>query len=70
MNKNKLTINLKKAQCMVIVTEQRLRNCRNLSTQVDGVIIENVSCAELLGVYNDKCLTWSKHVDILSKKKL
>lgn len=44
---------------------QRLRNCRNLSIQSDGVVIQNVSCEKLLGVYIDKCLTWSKYVDTL-----
>ena len=68
MDKNKLTINLKKTQCMLIGTEQRLRKSRKLSLQVGDVFIENVSCAKLLGVYIDRCLTWSEHVEILSKK--
>lgn len=38
MNKNKLTINLKKTQCMVIGMEQRLRYCRNFSIQVYSVV--------------------------------
>lgn len=46
MNK-KLTLKLKKTQCIVIDTAQRLRNCRNLSIQVKNVVIENVSCAKL-----------------------
>lgn len=81
MNKNNHTINLKivsihvlsifkKTLCMVIGTEQRLKNCRNLSIQVDSVVIENVSCAKRLGVYIYKCLTWSEDVVVLSKKKL
>ena len=68
MVKNKLTINLKKTQCMIIGTEQRLRNCRKLLMKVDDITIENISCAKLLGVYIDRCLTWSEHVEILSKK--
>lgn len=47
MNKNKLTINLQKTQCMVLGTEQRVRNCSNLCIQVESVVIENVSCAKL-----------------------
>jgi hypothetical protein len=57
MDKNKLTINLKTTQCMLIGTEQRLRKGRKLSLQVGDVFIENVSCAKLLGVYIDRCLT-------------
>jgi hypothetical protein len=57
MDKNKLTINLKKTQCMLIGTEQRLRKSRKLSLQVGDVFIETVSCAKLLGVYIDRCLT-------------
>lgn len=68
MNKNNLTISLKKTKCMVVGTEQRLRNCRNFSTQVEIFIIENVSCVKLLRVCIDKCLTWSEHVDILLEK--
>lgn len=70
MNKYKLSINFKKTQGMVICTEERLGTCRNMSIQVDSVIIENMSCAKLLVVYIDKCLTRSEHADILSKKKL
>lgn len=73
MNKIKLTINLKKTQCMVISTEQRLRNCREIylyKLRVLSLKNCNVLCAKLLGVYIDKCLTWLEHVDILSKKKL
>lgn len=68
MNKNNLTISLKKTKCVVVGTEQRLRNCRNFSTQVEIFIIENVSCVKLLRVCIDKCLTWSEHVDILLEK--
>ena len=53
---------------MLIGTEQRLRKSRKLSLQVGDVFIENVSCAKLLGVYIDRCLTWSEHVEILLKK--
>lgn len=68
MNKYKLSINFKKTQGMVVCTEERLGTCRNMSIQVDSVIIENMSCAKLLVVYIDKCLTRSEHADILSKK--
>jgi hypothetical protein len=68
MDKNKLRINLKKTQCMLNGTERRLRKSRKLSLQAgDDIFIENVPYAKLLGVYIDRCLTWSEHIEILLK---
>jgi hypothetical protein len=53
---------------MLIGTEQRLRKSTKLSLPVCDVLIENVSCVKQLGVYIDRCLTWSEHIEILSKK--
>ena len=68
MQKNKLTINLKKTQCMLIGTSQKLLKCRKLCVNVGENFLENVNCAKLLGVYIDECLAWSHHTDVLCKK--
>ena len=66
MSRNKLTMNLKKTQCLLIGTSQKLSKCRKLC--VKDVLIENVKCAKLLGVNIDECLSWSVHIDVLCKK--
>jgi hypothetical protein len=68
MQKNKLTINLKKTLCMLIGTPQRLSKCRKLFLNVGDIFIENVKCAKLLGVYIDECLTWSNETEVLCRK--
>jgi len=70
MKNNKLTMNLKKTQCMLIGTRQRLSKCRKLCIEVNNVIIETVDVAKLLGVNIDCSLTWSYHIDCLTKKDI
>ena len=52
---------------MLIGTEQRIRNGRNLSIKVGETIIENVNSAKLLGVVIDRFLSWSTHTEALTK---
>ena len=68
MENNKLTMNLKKTQCMLIGTTQRLSKCRKLCIKVGDIVLETVRSAKLLGVQIDECLTWSAHIDSLCKK--
>ena len=67
MQKNKLTINLKKTQCMLIGTPQRLSKCRKRFLNVGDIFIENVKCAKLLGVYIDECLTLSNNTEVICR---
>ena len=53
---------------MLIGTEQRNRNERDLSIKVGETIIENVNSAKLLGVVIDRFLSWSTHTEALTKK--
>ena len=53
---------------MLIGTEQRIRNGRDLSIKVGETIIENVNSAKLLGVVIDRFLSWSTHTKALTKK--
>lgn len=68
MKCNKLTMNLKKTQCMLIGTSQRLANCRKMCINIDNIVLETVDSSKLLGVNIDCYLSWSDHIDILSKK--
>ena len=62
-----VVFNLKKTQCMLIGTSQKLSKCRKLCVNVGDVLIENVKCAKLLGINIDECLWWSVHIDVLCK---
>lgn len=68
MNRNKLTMNLEKTQCMLIGTKQKLSKCKKLYIKVGDVVLNTVEKAKLLGVTIDEYLTWSDHIDFLSKK--
>ena len=50
MENNKLTMNLKKTQCMLIGTAQKLSKCRKLCIKVGDIVLETVRFAKLLGV--------------------
>ena len=68
MERNKLTMNLKKTQCMLIGTAQKLSKVRKICIKVGDIVLETVTSSKLLGVHIDECLTWSVHIDVLSKK--
>ena len=68
MEQNKLTMNLKKTQCMLIGTCQKLSKCKPFNIQIGDVLLETVKSAKLLGVHIDNCLTWYTHLDLLANK--
>ena len=68
MKRNKLTMNLKKTQCMLIGTKQRLAKCRKICIEINNVVLETVDVAKLLGVNIDCSLSWSYHIEVLTKK--
>jgi hypothetical protein len=68
MNENKLTMNLKKTQCMLVETKQRLSKCRQINIRIENVILETVEVSKLLGVNIDCCLTRSNHLEMLANK--
>ena len=68
MERNKLTMNLKKTQCMLIGTAQKLSQFRKICIKVGDIVLETVTSSKLLGVHKDECLSWSVHIDVLSKK--
>ena len=50
---------------MVLESRPRLKECRGLNLQADNINIQNVNAQKLLGLYVDKQLSWSDHIDHL-----
>ena len=50
---------------MVLGSRLRLKECRQLNLQADNTNIQNVNAQKLLGLYVDKQLSWSDHIDHL-----
>ena len=66
---NKLTLNIKKTEYVLIGSRQRLSQASAdpiLSMGSEG--IKRVSSTITLGVVVDECITWSDHVDKVAKK--
>ena len=68
---NKLSLNVAKTEFMIVGSRQNLdavadNNCINLS--IEGKIIKRVDNAKSLALYIDKNLSWSKHIEEISKK--
>jgi hypothetical protein len=53
---------------MLIGTKQRLVKCRKICTEINNVVLETVDVSKLLGVNIDCSLSWSYHIDVLTKK--
>ena len=60
-------MNLKKTQCMLIGTKQRFVKCRKICNEINNVGLETVDVAKFLGVNIDCSLSWSYHIDVLTK---
>ena len=68
---NKLSLNVAKTEFMIVGSRQKLdavadNHCINLN--IEGKIIKSVNHAKSLGLYIDKNLSWSKHIEEISKK--
>ena len=61
---NKLTLNAKKTEFMLIGSRQRL--CPILS--IGSEAIKRVSSTKTLGEMVDECITWNDHIDKVAKK--
>ena len=48
---------------MILGSRPRLKECRLLNLQADNTNIQNVNAQKLLGLYVDKQLSWSEHID-------
>ena len=55
---------------MIIGSKQRLQTHNNneIEIKIDNTVIKKVHHAKSLGFYIDDTLSWTKHIDIISKK--
>ena len=66
---NCLTLNTNKTKCMLFGSQAKLRRSENnLHVVINNTAIDNVTQFKYLGVWMDQSLTWSDHIDKLSKK--
>ena len=64
---NHLTLNIKKTKLMIFGTKHVLTNFDNIELNYCGQTIENVNQFKYLGVIFDPNLTWSNHINHVSK---
>ena len=66
---NKLSLNMAKTELMIIGSRQRLNaQCEEIDISIDDRTIKRVDHTKSLGLTIDAQLSWSKHVDEISKK--
>ena len=66
---NKLNLNVAKTELMIIGSRQRLNTqCEEINISIDDRTIKRVDHIKSLGLTIDAQLSWSKHVDEISKK--
>ena len=67
---NKLSLNVAKTEFIIIGFYQRLQTQAEVSIQahIEGKEIKRVDSSKFLGLTIDENLSWSKHIDNISKK--
>ena len=66
---NKLSLNVAKTELMIIGSRQRLNaQCEEINISIYDRTIKRVDHTKSLGLTIDAQLSWSKHVDEISKK--
>ena len=66
---NKLSLNVAKTELMIIGSRQRLNaQCEEIDISIDDRTIKRVDHTKSLGLTIDAQLSWSKHIDEISKK--
>lgn len=67
---NGMVINISKTKIMLITTKQKRAHLDNdlLHLTYNSAVLSNTSCDKILGVHIDNNLTWSTHIENISKK--
>ena len=66
---NRLSLNIAKTEFMTIGSRQKLRTIDDvINIKINECEINRVDSVKSLGVYIDNHLTWTKHIDKISKK--
>ncbi len=68
MKRNHLTLNAKKTKVMTFGTAQTLNKVGELNISSDGTDIEVVNTFKYLGIYLDRRLTFTEHVQYIRRK--
>ena len=69
LNTNKLSLNIAKTEFMTIGSRQKIRTIDDeITIKINECEINRVESVKSLGVYIDNHLTWTKHIDEISKK--
>ncbi len=72
LSRNKLSLNIKKTNFMIIGTPQKLASISNhhLDIKIRGLSLQRVSNCKHLGIIIDENLLWGNHIDHVTKKVL
>ena len=67
---NRLSLNIAKTEFIVIGSNQRVHALSNnqIDIEIDGKSIKRVEEAKPLGLFIDEHLSWTKHIEEISKK--
>ena len=66
---NKLTVNMTKTEFMLIVSRQKLNSLSAIpALEINGTQLNRVNLTKSLGVLIDENLTWSNHINPVTKK--
>ena len=63
---NKLTLNIKKTNYMIFTNKKD--KLLNITIEIGGTEIKQVSCTKFLGIYLDNLLKWDAHINYIVKK--
>ena len=65
---NKLSLNAKKTQYIIIRPKHRNHNIPDLKITIDGTELSHCTSAKFLGVFIDEHLSWNTHVTYMNNK--
>ena len=69
LNTNKLSLDIAKTEFMIIGSRQRMSAMDDrITVEINDCEVEKVDSVKSLGVYIDKHLNWSTHIEKISKK--
>ena len=68
LNANKLSINVNKCKSMLVSSPTHPIRHEALNLHINDIYLENVASYKFLGIYLDKTLSFTAHVDYLIKK--
>ena len=67
-NNNFLTLNVSKCKFVLFGSQRKVRSCSQLSLKINNHVLERKDSFKYLGVTIQENLSWSDHIEILSRK--